>query len=128
IGAGAGAPGLVLALLAPELTLTLVEPRQKRVAFLRTALSTLGRSDVRVERRRSQDLASKSAHIAVARATLPPSEWLPEGARLATQGVWVLLAREQPPVLAGYAPDREVEYVWPLAGAARRAVRYVQQS
>ncbi len=127
IGSGAGAPGIALALLAPDLRLTLVEPRQKRVAFLRTALATLGRPDVHVERKRAEDLAPKLAAVAVSRATLPPAEWLPAGARLATQAVWVLLAREAPPTLNGYAPDRQVEYVWPLSAMPRRAVRYVQQ-
>src|SRR5690606_15156917 len=46
VGSGAGAPGLALALLRPESSMTLVEPRAKRVAFLRTALATLGRTDV----------------------------------------------------------------------------------
>ncbi|HVJ16571.1 MAG TPA: RsmG family class I SAM-dependent methyltransferase [Polyangiaceae bacterium] len=128
IGTGAGAPGVALALLAPELRLTLVEPRQKRVSFLRTALSTLKRGDVRLERRRSEELATGACDVAVARATLPPPEWLAEGARLATKAVWVLLARDPAPERQGILADREVEYVWPLTGVPRRAVRYVQQS
>jgi 16S rRNA (guanine527-N7)-methyltransferase len=41
VGSGAGAPGLPLGLLRPDLRLTLVEPRQKRAAFLRTVLGGL---------------------------------------------------------------------------------------
>ena len=48
VGSGAGAPGLPLALLEPSLSVTLVEPRAKRVAFLRTALGSLGRADISV--------------------------------------------------------------------------------
>jgi 16S rRNA (guanine527-N7)-methyltransferase len=128
VGTGAGAPGVALALLAPELRVTLVEPRQKRVSFLRTTLSTLGRGDVRLERRRSEDFPAKVCDVAVARATLPPPQWLVEGARLATGSVWVLLARDPVPALQGYAADREVGYVWPLTGVSRRAVRFVQQA
>jgi 16S rRNA (guanine527-N7)-methyltransferase len=128
VGTGAGAPGVALALLAPELRLTLVEPRQKRVSFLRTALSTLRRGDVVLERRRSEELGAKSCEVAVARATLPPADWLGEGARLASSAVWVFLARDAAPERDGFQADREVEYVWPLTGALRRAVRYVQQS
>src|SRR5262245_14872175 len=36
IGSGAGGPGLALTLVRPDLAVTLVEPREKRVAFLRT--------------------------------------------------------------------------------------------
>jgi 16S rRNA (guanine527-N7)-methyltransferase len=127
IGTGAGAPGVALALLAPELRLTLVEPRQKRVSFLRTALSTLKRADVRLERKRSEELLPKVCEVAVSRATLPPAEWLEEGVRLATGSVWVLLAKGPSPALQGCVAEREVEYVWPLTGAPRRALRYVQQ-
>jgi 16S rRNA (guanine527-N7)-methyltransferase len=52
IGSGAGSPGLVLALLRPELEVTLLEPRARRWAFLREAARRLGREDVRVLRRR----------------------------------------------------------------------------
>lgn len=48
IGTGAGFPGLVLATARPELSVTLVEPRQKRVSFLRHIIRTLGLSNVQV--------------------------------------------------------------------------------
>jgi 16S rRNA (guanine527-N7)-methyltransferase len=127
IGSGAGAPGVALALLAPELEMTLVEPRQKRVAFLRTALAELGLSGVGVERCRSSELEDQRCDVAVSRATLAPAEWLPEGARLAKGSVWVLLARDAAPHLDGWQPDLDLVYTWPLTGAGRRAVRYVQQ-
>jgi 16S rRNA (guanine527-N7)-methyltransferase len=128
VGTGAGAPGVALALLAPELRLTLVEPRQKRVSFLRTALATLGRGDVRVERQRSEALAAGACEVAVSRATLAPPAWLAEGLRLATRAVWVLLARDPAPVREDCMADRDVDYAWPLTGAPRHAVRYVQRA
>ena len=82
VGSGAGAPGIPLALLLPGLGLTLVEPKQKRVAFLRTALASVGRPDVRVERARSEALPARGFDVALSRATLGPDEWLREGARL----------------------------------------------
>ncbi len=41
IGSGAGFPGLVLAALCPKMQVTLVEPRSKRVTFLRHIIRTL---------------------------------------------------------------------------------------
>lgn len=125
VGSGAGAPGLPLALIAPELRVTLVEPRSKRVAFLRSALGTLARTDVQVTRARCDELEDASFDHAVARATLPPDEWLREGARIARRGVWVLIARDEPPSLAGWRADADVHYRWPLTGVERRALRYV---
>lgn len=42
IGSGAGFPGLVLALTKPELEVTLLEPRGKRVSFQEHIIRTLG--------------------------------------------------------------------------------------
>ncbi len=52
LGSGNGSPGLVLALLRPELEVSLLEPRQRRWAFLREAARAAGRPDVRVLRQR----------------------------------------------------------------------------
>jgi 16S rRNA (guanine527-N7)-methyltransferase len=128
VGSGAGAPAIPLALLVPALRLTLVEPKAKRVAFLRTALVRAGRGDVKVERLRSEDLPELSWDVAVSRATLDPARWAEEGARLARRAVWVLLARAEPPELAGHRIDRDRRYRWPLTGAERRAVRLVPSS
>jgi 16S rRNA (guanine527-N7)-methyltransferase len=122
VGSGAGAPGLPLALLLDGAEWTLVEPLQKRVAFLRTALGSLECDHVRVERVRCDALPDASFDFAVSRATLPPEEWIAEGARLARRAFWLLLAKADPP-----KHDLPVEidqsYEWPLTGAKRRALR-----
>ncbi|MEA3468676.1 MAG: 16S rRNA (guanine(527)-N(7))-methyltransferase RsmG [Thermodesulfobacteriota bacterium] len=48
IGTGAGFPGLVCKVAKPDLQLTLVEPRQKRVAFLSHVTRTLKLEDVAI--------------------------------------------------------------------------------
>ncbi len=48
IGTGAGFPGLVCKTALPDLKVTLVEPRQKRVSFLRHIVRILGLQDVTV--------------------------------------------------------------------------------
>lgn len=129
VGTGGGAPGiplfLLLAAARSDFSGTLVEPRTKRVAFLRSSVGELGLERVRVERARSDTLGAGTFSHALARATLPPPEWLAEGARLAREAVWVLLAREEPPRHPGWSIDRDVTYCWPLTGAQRRALRYV---
>lgn len=123
VGSGAGAPALPLALLLPEIALTLVEPKSKRVAFLRTACGALS-VNVSVARARSADLAPRSHSVALSRATLAPDLWLPEGARVARHAVWVLLARGDLPRLDGWQVAGDWEYQWPLTGAERRALRF----
>jgi 16S rRNA (guanine527-N7)-methyltransferase len=126
VGSGAGAPGLGLALLRPDLSVTLIEPRGKRMSFLRTVLGALGRPDVALERKRGDGLSGRREwDVAVSRATFEPSEWLELGASLVRPGgeVWVLLARDaapqsRHPVVVDHA------YALPLTGAPRRAVVY----
>jgi 16S rRNA (guanine527-N7)-methyltransferase len=52
VGSGNGSPGLVLALLRTDLKVCLLEPRQKRWAFLREAARAGGRPEVEVRRER----------------------------------------------------------------------------
>lgn len=127
VGSGAGAPGIGLALLVPALKLTLVEPKTKRVAFLRSVVGALGRPDVRVERTRSEQLPAQGWDFAVSRATLEPSAWRDEGMRLARRGVWVLLAQHEPPDPGHYEIVADFEYRWPLTGVRRRAVSYAKR-
>jgi len=128
VGTGAGAPGLALALLRPDLKVTMVEPLGKRAAFLRTAVGATGRSDVAIERARGEAIAGRRAwDVAVSRATLGPAEWLELAVTLAAPGgsVWVLLAKDEAPSHPRATLQDDLEYTWPLTGAARRAVSYL---
>lgn len=126
VGSGVGAPAIPLAILLPALTLTLLEPREKRAAFLRTSLGTLQRPDIRLLRSRSMEVEASVAEVALSRATLPPPLWLREGARLAQRTVWVLLGQDEAPALPAWHADLDLSYDWPLTGGRRRAVRYVR--
>jgi 16S rRNA (guanine527-N7)-methyltransferase len=55
LGSGAGLPGIPVAVARPDLLLTLVEPRQLRVAFLELAIERLSLSNVRVSPRPAQE-------------------------------------------------------------------------
>lgn len=67
IGSGAGLPGIVIALARPDLQVTLIEPLERRVEFLKEA--TAGTS-IEVIRGRAQDV-KKSADFVTARAVAP---------------------------------------------------------
>jgi 16S rRNA (guanine527-N7)-methyltransferase len=128
VGSGAGAPGLALALLRPDLGVTLVEPVGKRSAFLRTVVGEVQRADVTIERTRGESLSGRRAwDVAVSRATLAPPAWLDLAVTLAAAGgsAWVLLAKDQAPSHARATLEAEIPYTWPLGGAARRALRYL---
>ena len=67
IGSGAGLPGIVIALARPDLKVTLIEPLERRVEFLKEATEGL---DIEVIRGRAQDV-KKSTEYVTARAVAP---------------------------------------------------------
>jgi 16S rRNA (guanine527-N7)-methyltransferase len=126
VGTGAGAPGLALALMRPDLAVTLCEPLAKRASFLRTVIGSVGRTDVTLIAKRGEELPLASWDEALARATLPPEEWLALGAKLVRPGggVWVLLASGEAPAREGATVTLDERYDWAETKVARRAVRY----
>jgi 16S rRNA (guanine527-N7)-methyltransferase len=78
VGSGAGLPGMVLALVRPDLEVTLVEPLLRRATFLTEVVADLGISNVQVERARAEDLSPlvatgrrRRADVVTARAVAP---------------------------------------------------------
>ena len=78
IGSGAGLPGLVLAMVLPEVAVTLLEPMERRARFLAGCVTELELANVIVLRERAED-AEVKADVATARAVAP----LPRLAELA---------------------------------------------
>ena len=72
IGSGAGLPGIVIALARPDLSVTLIEPLERRVAFLTEAVAGLNLEINKIEviRGLAQDV-KKSADFVTARAVAP---------------------------------------------------------
>ncbi|RYD64178.1 MAG: 16S rRNA (guanine(527)-N(7))-methyltransferase RsmG [Sphingomonadales bacterium] len=92
IGTGAGLPGLVVALLSDR-PMVLVEPRARRVEFLRNCAEDLGIADrVTVEQRRIETFKTRQpAAIISARAVSELSQLLASAAHLADPStLWLL--------------------------------------
>jgi 16S rRNA (guanine527-N7)-methyltransferase len=81
VGSGGGLPGVPFGILRPEVRLTLSEPRAKRRAFLAQVVHRLGVVATLVPNR-AEAMAPGRFSLAVARAVLPPDEWLAIGGRL----------------------------------------------
>ncbi len=136
VGAGAGAPSLGLALLRGDTRATLIEPRRRRVTFMRAALGSVGLAGrVRVHEGRVGDEQANQGHIrpplpsappfdvALSRATFAPDQWLPIGAQLAPR-VLVLTAQPTPVSnIHGRTPAYTVSYRT-VSGAPRSIAAY----
>jgi len=94
IGSGGGLPGVPMALLFPEVTLTLVEPRGKRATFLRHIIYYLNLKAEVIENR--MESLDKTYDAAVAQAVWKPAEWLNRGRSVVRPGgvLYVLSSQE----------------------------------
>lgn len=124
VGTGAGAPGLALAILRPDLRVTLAEPLGKRAAFLRTVIGTLGRTDVTLLAKRGDALPRDAFDVAISRATLAPEAWLELGLELAREA-WVFSAGEAAPTRPDAILAKTVAYAEP-PDKRRQLFRFVR--
>ena len=93
LGSGAGFPGLPIALLRPEIRVTLAESQNKKSTFLREAVRTLNLPNVEVWAARAETLsASLQFHTVALRAVDNMEAALPAAkARIAPGGQLALL-------------------------------------
>ena len=111
IGSGAGLPGLVLAIVRPDVRMTLVEPLQRRSSFLDEVVADLGLTNVDVVRARAEDLADTVAvDVVTARAV----------ARLERLARWALPLLSTGGRLLALKGDSAVEEVAEAADALDR--------
>lgn len=71
VGTGAGFPGLVLAILCPDLQLTLIDSVGKKLSFVRQVVSKLQLDNVELINKRCEDIKHKPFDCIVSRAFAP---------------------------------------------------------
>lgn len=94
IGSGAGLPGIVLAMMRPELTITLLEPMERRCRFLSGCVAELGLGNASVLRGRAEDVTLR-ADVATARAVAPLDRLAELAVRVVRPGGLVLAIKGQ---------------------------------
>ena len=95
IGSGAGLPGLVLAIARPDVSWTLIEPMERRVAWLSEQVSELGLSNATVLRARAEDVPAGQFDVVTARAVSALRTLLPWTAPLVRDGGELVLLKGQ---------------------------------
>ena len=92
LGSGLGVPGIPLAILRPDLTVTLVEASHKKAIFLDEAVDQLGLGKVKVKACRLETLGHLSHHTAItARAIEKMTGLLPQILRLGETSAQILI-------------------------------------
>ena len=129
LGSGGGLPGVPLAIADPALSVTLIEPRVKRAAFLAHVARHLGLANVKVERCRAAELPPDAGFdTVVTRAFGTLSEFVAAAGGLCRPGGCLLAAKGRHPgaELDALASDWRAEVVAltvPGVDGPRHAVR-----
>jgi 16S rRNA (guanine527-N7)-methyltransferase len=122
VGSGGGFPALVIAATTPA-CLTLVEPRQRRAAFLEFALASIGNKSDVIRARLDDatwsqyalnnriDAGNSPFAVASSRAVFAPEVWVGVGDKLVMEGGWVAAhVRPEQAELAGRRPGATVDW------------------
>jgi 16S rRNA (guanine527-N7)-methyltransferase len=103
VGSGAGLPGVVVALLRPDLRVTLLEPLLRRTRFLEECVAELRLPNTTVVRGRAEEHAGRvGADVVLARAVAPMN-------RLATWALPLLRPGGELLAMKGDAAAEELE-------------------
>lgn len=96
IGSGAGLPGMVLAMLRPQVEVILLEPMLRRVAFLQECVDALGLANASVVRGRAEEFSGRvRADFVTARAVAPLDKLAGWAAGLLRPGGTILAIKGQ---------------------------------
>jgi 16S rRNA (guanine527-N7)-methyltransferase len=130
VGTGAGFPGLPLKIVRPALAVTLLEPSEKKTAFLHHMIGTLGLEKIVVVSRRVQEFIRDPGNLArfrhVVTRAVNVAELLPSISRLLVPGGRLVLWRTQPleslPQQSRLVMLKDIGYRLPRGHGQRRLV------
>jgi 16S rRNA (guanine527-N7)-methyltransferase len=120
IGSGGGFPAVPLAIVRPDIRMTLLEPRSRRAAFLRHVRRSLGLQGTQVLVSRVEELERPAWNVATTRAVGDLGRLLGEAQFLERSGVLLVWTTEAQDVAAQLGSHFALERVEPLSG--RRVV------
>jgi 16S rRNA (guanine527-N7)-methyltransferase len=121
LGSGAGLPGVVLAMLLPDVQMVLLEPMARRAAFLRECVRALGLRNAAVCRGRAEEMSGRLvADVVTARAVAPLE-------RLAALALGLVRPAGLVLAIKGAGAERELQRAMPvLRRLGAREVAVVQ--
>jgi 16S rRNA (guanine527-N7)-methyltransferase len=110
-GSGAGFPGIPIALIRPEISVTLAESQNKKAAFLREAVRTLG-LNTEVHSARAETLATKFDCVTL-RAVDNMAQAIPAAIQLLNPNGWlaILTTLEDTPAIQAKA-SQSAQFHW----------------
>lgn len=117
VGSGGGLPGIPLAVMQPDWSITCVEPVGKKAAFIRQAAGELGLGNLDVQAQRAERLTPPPTYDWITSRAFGSLELMVESTRrlLASGGCWVAMKGLSPTAeIDRLAADVSVFHVEPL--------------
>lgn len=93
LGTGPGLPGMVIAILCPQISMVLVESRARRIEFLHSCIAGLGLANCAVRGQRLEQVEPFEAWVISARAFAPLEKLLRLSAPFSTKQTRFLLPK-----------------------------------
>jgi 16S rRNA (guanine527-N7)-methyltransferase len=122
IGSGGGFPGLPISIIRPDLSVTLLEPRQKRASFLRHVIRSTPISNVVVVAGRVEDLETARYEAATVRAVGAIAEVIDGAPFLSQDGLLLAWTTEPAAVASSLSPAFVLESSSLLTGSRHRVI------
>jgi 16S rRNA (guanine527-N7)-methyltransferase len=115
-GSGGGLPGVVLAVVLPELDVTCVDAVGKKAAFVRQVAGALGQANLHAVHSRVEAMKTAPFDVITSRAFASLADFTRWTSRhLAERGVWLAMKGKAPDEeIAALPPSVEVFHVEPL--------------
>lgn len=128
VGSGGGFPGLPIAIVRPDVEITLLEPSRKRTAFLRQMRRLLCLANVDIVDCKAEDLVESEFDVVVTRATFSISEIIKKAGHLLRQGGYFILSKgprtdEELKAISGSVQPEIYRCVLPFSDAERNLIK-----
>jgi 16S rRNA (guanine527-N7)-methyltransferase len=93
VGSGGGFPGLPIAIIKKDITITLLEPARKKIAFLRQMKRAFHLQDLEIIEDRAEGVKERQFDVVVTRATFTISDMLKKAAHLIKPGGKLIMSK-----------------------------------
>jgi 16S rRNA (guanine527-N7)-methyltransferase len=127
IGSGGGFPGVPLAIVRPDVSVTLLEPRHKRASFLRHVVRVVPVENATVVGQRLEGLGGPTFDVATVRAVGDIAEVIDDASFLSSRGLLLAWTTEAEALAASLSARFALERSEELPGSQRRVIAVLRK-
>jgi 16S rRNA (guanine527-N7)-methyltransferase len=128
IGSGGGFPGVPVAIVRPDVSVTLLEPRHKRASFLRHVVRAVPVANATVSGERVESLAEPRFEVATVRAVGDIAEMIDGAPFLSPGGLLLAWTTEAEALAATLSARFALERSEALPGSQRRVIAILRKA